>query len=131
MDALCAFLRESCGRRFAWGERDCALWVCDWVVRARGVDPGAAFRGAYRTARGCRRLLRREGGLLALATRCCAAAGLVEIAPHHAGHGAVVCVAAPWGDTLGIMLASRRVAMLARGGGLIGSAVHPIARAWQ
>jgi hypothetical protein len=123
------FLRESYALPFVWGERDCALWVADWIRRRRGVDLGAPFRGTYSSAAGCEYLLAREGGLLALASRLCAGAGLAAIDQDDAENGDMACVAGPLGPTLGLMV-FRRVAMLARDG-LVVSRAYRIMGAWK
>jgi hypothetical protein len=125
---LRAFLLAAPGRPFAWGTCDCALWVCEWIKQRRGVDPGARFRGAYQTARGCRRLLRREGGLLVLATHAFGQALLPIVKDMAAAD--VVCVDASFGETLGIAVSDRRVA-LKSDRGLIVSAAYPVLRAWR
>ena len=133
MMTLAEFLRAAHGRPFRWGDCDCALWVCERIAQVRGVDPGAIYRGTYATARGCRRVLRRNGGLLELATCRFAAAGLDQIAAAAATAGDAVCVAAPFGATLGLVVAPGavpRVAMKTERGVLV-SALHPILRAWR
>lgn len=83
--ALHAFLAQASEQPFIWGERDCALWVADWIATVRGTDPAQAIRGRYRTAAGCARFLAREGGLPALASRLLAAIGLSDTASPQAG----------------------------------------------
>lgn len=63
---------------FIWGEADCALVCCDWVVRVRGVDPGASLRLAYGTAGELQRLTGFFTDPLAATTPLMAAAGLDE-----------------------------------------------------
>ena len=41
---------------FAWGETDCCMVVCDWVLAVRGFDPGADLRFAYHSPGECQRL---------------------------------------------------------------------------
>lgn len=68
---LTRFLEERRDMPFAWGENDCALHVADWVLRMTGEDPGADYRGRYRSAAGAARVMRRiaGGGVVAVATR--------------------------------------------------------------
>lgn len=48
MGDLNAYLRAAARQPFAWGTRDCALFVADWVQIATGAaDPAAAWRGRY------------------------------------------------------------------------------------
>ena len=68
-------------RRFVYGEHDCFLFAADWIVAQGWPDPAAAYRGAYASQfpGGQRRIVRRAGGVLALARETCAAVGLPEI----------------------------------------------------
>jgi hypothetical protein len=127
-DPLRVFLLAATGRPFVWGQCDCALWACDWILARRGIDPGAKFRGRYQTSRGCRRLLRRAGGLLTLASREFEARGLMPAQEAMAGD--VVCVGAPFGETLGVAVSARRIAMKSERGLLV-SAAYPVLRAWR
>ena len=54
---------------FEWGKNDCALWVASYIEVMTGYDPAKSLRGRYKTALGCQRLLRKEGGLQALISR--------------------------------------------------------------
>lgn len=74
-DRLSAFLDEAAGWSHAWGEHDSMLLIADWMVRATGRDPAAAWRGRYRTALGARRIIKREGGKTALLQAAFDAAG--------------------------------------------------------
>ena len=75
---LRAFLARGAGLPFIWGERDCSLWPCEWIAAERGIDPARHLRGTYSGVIACNRLLKREGGLPALAGRLAASAGLEE-----------------------------------------------------
>ena len=70
------FLDDMARRPFADGEADCILTVADWVVLNGHPDPAAPFRGRYRTALGRERIVRREGGMLAVMEAGAARAGL-------------------------------------------------------
>ena len=76
--ALDAYLWEAARTPFGWGASDCSLFLADWVKDLRRVDPAAAWRGRYRTELGCKRLVKREGGLPMMMGRACDAAGLIE-----------------------------------------------------
>ena len=90
MDALAGYLREAAGRRFGFGEWDCALFCAEWVRRRKGVDPAAALRGHYHTPLGALRLLRRHGGLVALFDSCANRVGAVRYASLRRGDVAIV-----------------------------------------
>lgn len=85
---------------FAWGRHDCALFAADWVQALTGADPAEGLRGRYRTALGAARLIKREGGLEAIAE-----ARLGErINPRLAQRGDVVLLDGSHGPTLGVCL---------------------------
>lgn len=79
MTDLTRFLRRAAAEPFAYGEWDCAMFLANWVRGLTGSDPAAALRGAYRGEAGWRRLVLREGGLVALVGRVARSAGLVEV----------------------------------------------------
>tara|TARA_R110002012_G_scaffold101777_2_gene241138 strand:- start:187 stop:540 length:354 start_codon:yes stop_codon:yes gene_type:complete len=63
------FFKRAQQEPFRWGQNDCALWVASYVYEQTGVDPAKILRGRYKTALGCHRLLKKEGGLLAVSKR--------------------------------------------------------------
>jgi uncharacterized protein DUF6950 len=126
---LTAFLKESYGRSFQWGERDCGLWVAEWVKRIRGIDPASQFRGHYKTALGCARLIRRHGDLLRLATEAFATVGLTMIEGDETEPGDIACVRAIQGQTLGLVVGSRVAMIVDRG--LVSSSANPVLCAWK
>ncbi|MCC0806502.1 hypothetical protein FPV16_09770 [Methylobacterium sp. W2] len=65
---------------FVWGRCDCSLWPCDWIAGEVRIDPAAHLRGTYHDALSCARLLKREGGLPALAASLAVTAGLARTA---------------------------------------------------
>ncbi|HEV7323524.1 MAG TPA: hypothetical protein VGN91_00510 [Bosea sp. (in: a-proteobacteria)] len=77
-ERLSAFLAAGSALPFAWGERDCCLWVADWIKAESGRDPGAALRGYYGSSGACLRLLRRGGGLSAVVCELMKGAGFEE-----------------------------------------------------
>ncbi len=91
---LSAFLGDAVARPFEWGAHDCQMWPADWVLSQTGMDPASAWRGRYRTWRGAERIIRKGGGLVAVATAGMAAAGLSDIAPDLARDGDVGIVRA-------------------------------------
>lgn len=126
---LQAFLDRATRTPFAYGEDDCCLWLADWLVWLGWPDPAADLRGRYRTALGCARVLRREGGVLAVVGRCAAVAGLARTDAPVAGDVGVVRAQTDRGETLvGALCVGRRWAM--RGEGLVVALAPPIA-AWS
>lgn len=128
--SLAAFLAESARTPFAYGARDCGLWMADWVKAARGVDPAAHLRGRYRTELGCARVLKRGGGLVEVARACFEGAGLAATETPRAGDVGVVRVITEKGEAMaGAICTGPRWAILAVDG-LISAKVSPIA-AWR
>ena len=90
MDALAGYLREATGRRFGFGEFDCALFCAGWVQVRKGIDPAAAWRGHYHTLTGAVRLLKRHGGLVELFDSCLDRVGAVRYGAARRGDIAIV-----------------------------------------
>jgi hypothetical protein len=89
---LSSYLAEAGKRRWAWGFCDCIFFTADWLVEARGIDPAAPYRGAYRTAAECYALVEREGGLRRLLGSALARAGLERVREPLTGDIALVRV---------------------------------------
>lgn len=64
---MAACLAERMDRPFTWGSHDCVLFAADCVEACTGVDPAAGMRGTYGTPIGAARVLKRAGGMEALA----------------------------------------------------------------
>jgi hypothetical protein len=127
---LADFLADSARTPFAFGRRDCGLWMADWIRLRRGVDPAAHLRGRYRTELGCARLLKRGGGLLEVVRTCFEGAGLVETASPKPGDVGVVRVMTAKGEGVaGAICTGRRWAILG-GGGVMSQRLEPLA-AWE
>lgn len=73
---LSGFLRRAAGRPFVWGRHDCLMWLADWIAELRGVDPAAAWRGAYDSPLGAARIVRDAGGMVAHVERVVAPLGI-------------------------------------------------------
>lgn len=120
---------------FAWGRQDCCLFACDGVLAQTGLDPAAGlFRGQYRDALGAARLVRKHGGVGAIAAKVCKALGYPEVPVALAQRGDVVTI-----DKVGEDLPGMRLALgICIGGeaafpGKNGLVFHPInhcRRAW-
>ena len=83
--SLAEFLHEAARRPFRWGELDCCLFFSDWVAEITGVDPALEVRGTYATAREARRMVKANGGIVALVDRCVAQAGCTATGAPKAG----------------------------------------------
>jgi hypothetical protein len=87
---------------------DCAQgFVGRWVLAETGQDVAKRWRGRYRTAMGCFRLVRRSGGLVAMMDECLGAAGFSRtLTPQLGDVGAVMMQtefrAEPVGAILGV-----------------------------
>lgn len=69
--ALAAVIEERMQRPFKYGETDCCLFAADCVQAMTGHDPAADARGEYTDERGAARVMKKLGGLEAIAaTRC-------------------------------------------------------------
>lgn len=127
--ALNQFLRDKAQVPFDWAANNCAFWCCDWLLVAVGVDPVAKLRGRYRTARALAGLLKRRGGLAAMAAGLCRRHGWPEVPVLKAQRGDVVLVTTALGETLGVCT-GREIA----GPGKDGLITVPLAqgqRAWR
>ena len=125
-ERLHAALGEARGRPFHWGRNDCALFACDVVAAATGVDYAAPFRGRYRTAAGAARALRRfaGGGLEAAAEKITQDNKLEEVPPLMAQRGDFVLMDETAGPALGVCLGETFVAA-----GPSGTVTLPLTRA--
>lgn len=65
---LAQAIAEAQGGAFVWGQRDCATWAFDVRLALTGQDIWP-FRGKYKTLRGARGLIRRNGGSMEGLTR--------------------------------------------------------------
>lgn len=99
-ERLQAFIESRRDTAFAWGSHDCALFAADWVASVTGKDPADGIRGRYQTALGAGRVIKREGGLEAIAD-----SRLGErVEPKLAQRGDVVLLDGSHGPTLGVCL---------------------------
>jgi hypothetical protein len=123
-ERLTAYLAAGAALPFVWGERDCCLWVSDWIKAERGLDPGGELRGAYADQRACARIVKRAGGLSALVSNAMAKAGLPETdAP---GLGDVGTITAG-GETMMAVCLGERWALKAKDGLAVIPATHLVA----
>jgi hypothetical protein len=73
---LARYLEAEAGRRFELGTADCVTLAADWVRGRLGVDPLAHCRDGYHGNREADALLAGWGGLLRVAGRAMARAGV-------------------------------------------------------
>jgi hypothetical protein len=126
---LGAFLDQAARTPFAWGKRDCCLWLADWLIELGHPDTAAHLRGRYATAYGCARLVKRGGGLVAVVEDCVSRAGLPRTTAPKAGDIGVVTAETERGrQMVGAICTGPRWAILGSPG-LICAPANPIA-AW-
>lgn len=88
---------------FAYGERDCCLFACNWILEATGLDLAADFRGQYDSHLSAARVLKAAGGVEAIAERQTTAHGFAEIPVALARRGDVMLTDTQFaGPALGI-----------------------------
>jgi hypothetical protein len=90
---------------FKWGENDCCFFACDAVLAMTGVDHSVNFRGKYDDEKSALRVVKKAGGIRAIASVALGA----EIKPQMAQRGDVVLLEIPK-PTLGICTGSVVVA---------------------
>lgn len=61
-----AFVALSVRKPWGWGRQDCTIWVADWVIARRGIDPAMSFRDRYASAAEAEALIADAGDLIAL-----------------------------------------------------------------
>lgn len=124
------FLDLAARTPFQDGQHDCLLWPASWVRLRRGYDPARAYRDRYTSWRGGQTILTREGGLLAVVTRCMAAGGIGVTESPVAGDVGLLPIIGRRGPALaGAICTGPRWAVLAAPGLWIGEA-HPV-KAWR
>lgn len=114
-DRLAAYLTAAARRSFSYASGwDCAAGlVARWIEQECGVDPAKPWRGRYRTALGCARLVRRQGGLEAMMDQGLAALGLSRTLQPALGDVGLVLQVTPHGpQPVAAIRTSQRWAML-------------------
>jgi hypothetical protein len=121
---------------FAWGRQDCCLFACDGILAQTGFDPAAkVFRGQYRDRLGATRLVRKHGGVEAIAVKFLGSPGYAEVPVLMAQRGDVVLIDqidpeySGMGAALGICLGVE--AAFPGASGLVFHPVSKCLRAWR
>lgn len=86
---LKSYLLKCANEPFRWGERDCALFVADWVRIVTGIDPASHLRGKYSSRDGAM-VIAGRGGLFGVVARCARSAGLRRVQRHGVGSIGIV-----------------------------------------
>jgi hypothetical protein len=125
-----SFLDDMARLGWEWGERDCLLWLGLWSRAVTGIDGGEEWRGRYRTALGCVRVMNKSGGMAACIERGATAAGMVETSEPVTGSVGMVTAATAKGlRDVGAIYTGSRWAILSSGGVVTGPFAH--SRVWS
>lgn len=124
LSALARFLADDAGRDHEWGTHDCGLRLADWIAVRTGIDPAASVRGTYHD-RESFEACHGRGGLLRLAARLCARAGLKQTRTPCEGDIAVLA-AGPRGGRLLIGAIRTAKGWSVPGGGADGTAARGV-----
>lgn len=123
-DRFDSFIQSRMRSPFEWGTNDCCMFAADAVLAAHGIDHAEDVRGSYSTEKEARRLLRRLGGLAAIASR-----GGDEIAPLMANVGDVGLIAQEERELLGVCVGG--VWLVPTRDGLCAVQIDAAKRAWS
>ncbi|WP_048428568.1 DUF6950 family protein [Methylobacterium indicum] len=88
-----AHIMAEAAEPFRRPDHDCVGFVCSWLLKAVGIDPGAHLR-SYSGLAAAERIIRAHGGFLPLWASCMASAGFRETAAPRLGDVGVVIDAA-------------------------------------
>lgn len=129
---LSQYIQDNLDRRQEWGQADCSMFVCDWVLQVTGADPAKDFRGKYKTKAGAARAIKKfAGDLDGVAERIAGRLGMEETVPLKARRGDVVMVKGNGGNALGIIdMSGMAVAVQGKDGLEFVPAVHAL-KAWR
>lgn len=132
-----AFIESRRHLPHTWGINDCCIFTCDGILAQTGLDPAAKlFRGKYRDALGATRLVRKHGGIEAIARKVCREHGYKPISPALASRGDVVLLPARAtgnpgkGPALGMAVGGGQAAF-AGPAGLVFLPVSSCSKAWR
>lgn len=126
---LSTFLSAAARRGFARGEHDCMLFAADWVRTLTGKDPAAAFRKLYDSAEQANDIIARAGGAEDIIDECLTPLGWRKVSPAAAGDVVLVDPPGHAEQAAGVMVDSRRAALLSKRGVVIWPL--PIIAAWR
>ncbi len=119
-------IRSAAAQPFRRPDQDCVGFVCSWLLKATGTDPGAHLRG-YSGLAAAMRIIDAHGGFLPMWRACMATAGFRETAAPQFGDVGVVR------DAAGQEVAAIRVRGLWAGKAQSGIQVEnfPMLAAWS
>ncbi len=127
-EALAAEIAHAWAKPFTWGENDCCLFACDCGLAITGTDLAASLRG-YRTFDEAQEILKRFGGVGAVADAMTELHGVPKIPALQAKRGDICLIDIGRGETLGVCAGDRIICP-----GLRGLVAYPLLqgiRAWE
>jgi hypothetical protein len=137
-DPLSRFINRAAVTPFAWGRFDCLLWLADWVIEQREVDPAGFLRGRYTTMLGAARIVRDGGGMVELVDRQTNLAGLRRVGTGRPLRGDIAVVSMPgiggehFGNAAGAILLGGTVVLLCQDGLVMPRLADvPVLMAWR
>lgn len=112
--------------KFVWGETDCIMATCNYIMDVTGIDPAAPWRGSYSDEAGAQAIYEVHGGVLGLFDYGMAQAGF-----HRSERGLLRPVVAMVGrhQIAGIDF-GKRIGFMADGRGLVEVRVEVLG-AWK
>ncbi len=126
------FIEKRRHEPFAWGRQDCCLFACDGILAQTGLDPAAGmFRGKYRDALGAARLVKKHGGVEAIAVKVCARLGYAPVPVLMAQRGDVVLWDVPDAMKCALGVCIGAEAVFPGPDGLVFSEMKICRRAWR
>lgn len=123
------FIEEKRTQPFHWERNNCAFFAADWVAMVTGVDLAASYRDEVTGARAAVRLMRREGGLVGLATDALGRWNCPRVGVRYARRGDLVTTETKHGPAFGVFLG--HCSAFAGPGGLTFLSSEHITQAWR
>lgn len=70
------FLAEQAALPGRWGERDCCMFVSDWILLRMGTDLSIGIRGSYKDHFGACKIVKQRGGFVKMVEAFASSLGL-------------------------------------------------------
>lgn len=127
-EALAAEIARVWTKPFTWGQNDCCLFACDCALAMTGTDMAATLRG-YTNFDEAQEILKRFGGVAAVADAMTELHGVPKIPALQAKRGDICLIDVGNGETLGVCAGDRIICP-----GFRGLVAYPLLqgiRAWE
>lgn len=125
-NSLESYLRTVVSEPFIWGQTDCCVFLAEWILWKHAVDLASGFLSLYSSQRGAQRLIKQEGGLLAILDKSLLPAGFPRTKAPMEGDAGLV--ETQLGETAAIRTQTGWVCKSP--GGLI-AAAFPVIASWK